>query len=280
VASDSPSETKTETPATVASCIACGYDLRGLRDEGACPECGRAIVDSRQAATLRDARAVWLPRTARWAKALALIELLGACTYALWLYDSLRQTILQSFPAIPLKPWYTPVHATLAVVGLIALWLFTAPPPKPADESSQESIRMWLRFVAIWNTVGIVFLAIDRAWPYDILRIWEIAINLLAAATEFLFWSYVIRWAARIPDENLVRRSRSIRWGLVLGLLAGPTLGWFLHNNFTFAFGFRLFGPLPGRLIYLFYYLSAPFALLSFAACLRRLGDDPRPRIA
>src|SRR5690242_3809775 len=44
-------------------CVACGYNLRGLRQDGRCPECGgtiaRSIEEARRGVTLAELRAAW-----------------------------------------------------------------------------------------------------------------------------------------------------------------------------------------------------------------------------
>ena len=43
-------------------CIHCGYNLRGLTNEGRCPECGSPVDDSLRGNLLRHADPDWLDR--------------------------------------------------------------------------------------------------------------------------------------------------------------------------------------------------------------------------
>ena len=56
-------DTENTTPITVAAdlhCRACGYNLRGLRRDGACPECGHAIALSLVSTLLRHTDVDWV----------------------------------------------------------------------------------------------------------------------------------------------------------------------------------------------------------------------------
>ncbi|HEY2585067.1 MAG TPA: hypothetical protein VGI81_04795 [Tepidisphaeraceae bacterium] len=271
----------TDAPRMAAgSCIACGYDLRGLAEDSACPECGRAIIESRQFATLRNAGTAWLFTLVRWAAVMAVIESVSACRGAILLYNSLCLRVLQRLPTVPTRVWSVPLYLVIVIANLIATWRVTAPPPAESDDESQRSIRMWLRFVTVATATVAVLMHTVGVLSAELARVWEIALNLLAAAGAWLFWSYIGRLSARIPSESLVRRSRSVRWGEVLGILAGPTLSWIIYRNTTLSYGFRLFGSLPGRFLLLAYTVIAPFVLLSFTARVRRLADEPQSRLS
>ena len=50
---------------TVSACSGCGYDLRAHADDGACPECGLKVEESRRQAALRR-RLTWRDSDPRW----------------------------------------------------------------------------------------------------------------------------------------------------------------------------------------------------------------------
>jgi hypothetical protein len=261
---------KTHPP--LGRCIVCGYDLRGLNEDAACPECGRSAIESRQAATLRTADPKWLSRLALGATLTAVPIVLGAAVSAILLYDSLPLRVVRSLPYLPTRLWYRPLIPFVALIDFVALWIITTASPPNVNEDAQESIRRCLRFLAICNILCFVALQWLRM-SNSVLRAWAIADNLLAAAILWLFWTYAARWAECIPSEPLARRSRSIRSGKTVGLLAGTTLGWVLYRNPLVSDGFRIFGALPGHVIYLVYASLAPVVLLSLAARTRQLRD-------
>src|SRR5688500_2739644 len=88
-------------------CPDCGYNLRGLRLDGKCPECGRPTIDT-FARPLRAATGVLAERMIRRAAAMLLILL------AWWIASGLA---LAQLPAVIARPGY------LAVSVLAGLWL-------------------------------------------------------------------------------------------------------------------------------------------------------------
>jgi hypothetical protein len=62
--------------AVTIRCVKCGYNLRTLSPDGACPECGEAVARSLDGSALRFAPLPWLARVHRGAR-LMLLALLG-----------------------------------------------------------------------------------------------------------------------------------------------------------------------------------------------------------
>jgi hypothetical protein len=244
-------------------CAACGYNLRGLPTGSACPECGRAIDPElvARAPTLVERR--WLSGLSRVVFALAWISAAAAALRVLWTYEYLRVTLLGSLPSVPLGAWFGHLEAALVVIELAAIWWLTAAPPAEIDSDVQHSQRVWLRFIATWGCIGFLVVHFMR-WSVsaDVIRIWSILVDVLAAVEVALFWGYLRGRVKRIGDERLAGRCDSIRTGLIVGILAGSLLGVLLHNQYGIDRGTRTFAPMPGRLVLTVFKVWAPLVLL------------------
>ena len=83
-------------------CIHCGYNLRGLGDDGRCPECGDAV-----AATLAAERRRGAPADTRWLKRMREA---GWCTVIAWII-SLSLLLL-----LPAERYHWKRYAALSVL--------------------------------------------------------------------------------------------------------------------------------------------------------------------
>ena len=119
-------------------CAACGYDLRGLPDDGRCPECGAAVAESRQAVSLFRADPRWLRRLelGAWLCPLSLLGLLAALAAAWLLLD------VGSPPQI-WRAWAQTTLLSLVVAGVASgPWLLLARPRPAAFDARPRRRRI------------------------------------------------------------------------------------------------------------------------------------------
>src|SRR5687768_15684955 len=122
-------------PATLqhdVPCVRCGYDLRGLSDDGLCPECGAGIGDSlarfvqtRAAAArpLAEMPRAWVVKLAIGCTMLALLGLaIFGVTVVQFLFD----------------PRWRAAWAPINVLMVPAFWLLTADEPSIVSARAGE----------------------------------------------------------------------------------------------------------------------------------------------
>jgi hypothetical protein len=188
-------------------CADCGYNLRGLAANAACPECGKPIQVSLQSFWIDEADSQWVKRLA-WGHSLLL---LGLCWH---LVDFGWGGSGQSAQLIfYLLSWVLPT--AMAAVGV--LWL-TRPDPtgqmRPPPRNVRWALRCGVLFIVLVEGVG----AIGQA-PYAP----ALFSSAKAAVAQFVFVIFVgilyvfyKRLAARLDEPQLGHR---MRWSAALFFL-------------------------------------------------------------
>jgi hypothetical protein len=214
-------------------CRQCGYNLRGLRPHGQCPECAGAVGLSLRGDRLCFADPVWVRRLARGAR-WALWGLVGALSY----YGALF------VPILPKAIGYLWVFALLTTLAsLRGAWLLTARESRtfgpPAATAIRRTVRIALAidFVGqlIWTTRWLI--GAGSAFSFLLIPIWFAVV-----VGEFAKLVVLERLARRLADAKLTRRFRFLRWAypgaimastmlnvsmwLILGRGAGSASGW------------------------------------------------------
>lgn len=198
-------------------CVGCGYSLRGLRPDGACPECGAAIARSLAGDRLSFADPDWTRRIAQGARlmlhgyriffwivwTLFLAFWFSMCAGGQWLLG--RFTI-----DLPSLFRFAIVGAAIVGVGtaLLGILLLTMPDPRSVGRERLFSVRRMSR-----GAIGMMLAcAAATAAMTGVPRgnvFWAIAtiVSYLVAASAVIGWSAAMRHLAalmrRTPHREL-----------------------------------------------------------------------------
>jgi hypothetical protein len=145
--------TATSSESVRDECYRCGYDLRGIANEGPCPECGLLAERSRRITDeLHDTRPRWL-RSLSWGISLILVAIVAAFAVPF---------VLHNFPS----PWWIP-YLGLALLDLSALSLLAGvvlltrrEGYAPADLADRR-LRILLRPSAIVPALAMVLVHVQ-----------------------------------------------------------------------------------------------------------------------
>jgi len=256
---------------TEIACTRCGYSLRGLATTGRCPECGWSVEASLQGGLLRFAGPEYLASLVLGARIViftnianlaAGLLLTGAAIVAIFAMGGFTVGAggggggavgMTSAPA-----WITLGGAGISVLAttasLIGYWLLTAPDPASSQQEQPRTARRVVRTaVAVSAAAQAIGLAVGYfgssiaaggaqmgANPAIAVAVTSGVISLvgtIAGAVSFFATMLYVRWLAqRLPDEDMVAKTRVYMWLLPLlytvGALCvgiGPLVAWVLY---------------------------------------------------
>ena len=211
---DSAKSIQSSTIESDLLCRHCGYNLRGLTLGGACPECGRATLESLPR-FLKDSDPAYLRTIGRGAVLMIVGMVLSAVAGML-----LSLTLPSLYLA--LAPNGAGIILAIAppIVMLVGLWKITSVDPHGHGERNQERLRKLVRTTAMTGTViELVEIGTSRAFmlPSFGARMtgWILyPISTIALIVGvFATLAYLRTLAYRVPDYVLCRRFGSLRWG-------------------------------------------------------------------
>ncbi len=215
-------------------CRACGYSLRSLALDQACPECGVAVSASVPSNGLVFSNSRWLVRVARGCLFLPVTLFVAiACGMGL---GFIEEWMLQPAQRVEWRFQLIVGAFQVAVTVLLvyAFWMLTLPEPGRNQRHIRWSTRRIARVLILSSLIvnalpGVVLQLIAfSAWPtigapgLDILR-WTS--SLLSSGCGLLgcigLFFYAASMALRIPNDRLARRTDLVRWGLGCALVLG-----------------------------------------------------------
>ena len=212
-----PDSAKSIQSSTIESdllCRHCGYNLRGLALGGACPECGRATLESLPH-FLKASDPAYLRTIGRGAVLMIVGMVLSAVagTLVSLTLPSLYLALAPNGPSIILA-------IAPPIVMLVGSWKITSVDPHGCGERSQERLRKLVRTAAMIGTAAqLVEIATSLTFLLPSLGARVTGWILYPVSTialivgVFATLAYLRTLAYRVPDYVLCRRFASLRWG-------------------------------------------------------------------
>jgi len=205
------------------ACRRCGYNLRGLREDGCCPECGTPIGLSTRGDLLRFANPAWAERLALGIK------------YILWgLIISIVVGAVGGCATGVLGGNVALLHVVSLLAGLIGVygaWLLTSPDPSGIGEDRHVTARKIVRFALLVGLLGECLQIVQTA-ATTLPSVATILLLLLAGLAglvgvvgEIAKYFYLEKLADRIPNPKLAGQARFLRWALGVTFGLGAVLG-------------------------------------------------------
>jgi hypothetical protein len=221
-----------------ALCMTCGYELRGLKIDQRCPECGVSIARSLRGDLLIDSDPEYV-RTLRRGAGLALLGMV--------VFVVLYAAVLAFSGAMPAKVVGVALEFG-AFVGTVVYcagwWLLTAPDMRQHADDRAVMTRRLARAAAgvVAGLATVLFVCALADMPGTGLGAAAQAIRTPVGMLEFAAivasivfgTTLVAELARRVPSRQLVSRARTIRGGVILaaaGLLVMAVLGAILRNQ-------------------------------------------------
>lgn len=191
-------------------CRHCGYNLRGLTTDRACPECGTAVGRSLLGDQLRFSDPAWVRTLAKgmtWLLCGVLLGLIvGVSTIIIGIiYQSVNPHALTLPPVIP------------GLISLVGYWLVTTPEPS-VEVMSGVTVRSLVRWTMTCSIgINLADLTMVAAEPLLSVAI-DLIGGVLGMVGYFTLFVYARRLALRVPDYRLAHQTRVVMWGIVTTL--------------------------------------------------------------
>ncbi len=188
-------------------CVQCGYNLRGLTQDKACPECGTPIARSVFGDQLRYADPQWLHKL-RFGTSLKLWNILIGWVIVIGTAIIMAVGLSQTFVAL--------LALVGAGIGLWATFLITTPEPSVLMREDPINLRKLVRACAVASVVWQLSSHTERIAAAEIRVVLTIVGGVLALAwvvQTFGELVYYRRFARRIPDAKLEKSTTVVLWG-------------------------------------------------------------------
>lgn len=215
-------------------CRNCGYNLRGLKRDENCPECGRPVMQSLMGDALVYSSPEYVTNVLRGLSAV----IAGYLLYFVGIVGGISVGIHAGMATGGnLPPWIeigiTIFFMLASMVMIAGWWLFTSPDPALAPTETRQVARRWIRGAAIVQlTLTIIdfmvqTLALGRTTgpmttpsvaAYSVLGI---SSGIAGIVLFFSSLSYVAFLARRVPNPQLAERAMQYRWVLPLIYIVG-----------------------------------------------------------
>jgi hypothetical protein len=186
-------------------CRNCGFNLRGLSPDRACPECGTSIELSLREPLLRFAEPGWvrtLARGATWVLAGVLVGFIAGVAAAVVAAQGavLPAVLIASVPQVPY---------------VLGIWWLTSPEPGglDGDDPVSRAIARWGAVTAV--AIGAASIALINA-PALTNQALDTVEGLAGTVAYFALLVYTRKLALRLPDARLAKHTRTVMWGIVV----------------------------------------------------------------
>jgi hypothetical protein len=214
-------------------CRKCSYELRGLNEDGRCPECGTPVAVSLNDDFLRFSQPEWLDNLQSGARLIlwsVLVSIAGGI-FAVIFSQLIWHKQLQFAIAAPVL--------IALLMSLVGSWRLTTPDPSGLGESrygtSRQLIRWGLAASALKEALNLSpFRTLLPSVDVQIIEGFLIALqlfNCIALVAEML---YLSKLADRLPDDRLSERAMFLMYAFGCTereSLAGPGNQFFICRD-------------------------------------------------
>ncbi len=193
------------------SCRRCGYNLRGLNQEAACPECATAIGRSIHGDLLRFCDPAWVDRLAkgsRWIISGFLVSF--ALGWARFGIAFAAGNFFGGNLPVPLLVAATSlVSAASGLVIVVGIWWLTTPDPGEIEAEPSLAVRA----IARWCVMPQIIV-----WPLRMIGtpggpfLLATIVGVVVFVGELAGLVYLRKLAIKIPRELLARQTRIVMW--------------------------------------------------------------------
>ena len=227
-------------------CLRCGYNLRGLSEDGVCPECGapvaRSLVGDLLVYSSPDYKAslhrgVALILMAIIAEILLVVASVGVAVTA-------GMGVAGSMGALPALLQVASLAASIALVA--GWWMFSAPDPAMLGSKKGDTPRKIVRIVLVIQLASTLVSTAAQTVPASLNNplnaglVYGLGIaSTIAFIVGFFAQMLYVKWLApRLPSERVFKRAGTLLWlgpvlytvGALL-LLLGPLIALVLYWN-------------------------------------------------
>lgn len=224
-------------------CVTCGYNLRGAKPTGACPECGTPVETTLRPDLLHQADIGWLADLKKGSHWLVIGVVLSLLMIPVGMITGIVSAMglgAQSSSAMPIG-----ALVPLTILGLgvsitysVGVWFLTKPEPDRATDHTSRKIARWLilpgliigLFAEFFNIVGTPSAVLVGA-TIDTITTIVVLIGFLAGML------YLRTLANRIPEPSLAKQTTTVYWGNLI------TMSIFI----LFGIGAAIFANTPGN---------------------------------
>lgn len=199
------------------TCRRCGYNLRGLREEGRCPECGSAVGLSTRGDLLQFADPNWVSNLARGGRlvmrglTIAILAILVSVCGGAAFGAATAGAEPAVFSVVVLLMQLVVIGAMLA--AYYGIWLITSPDPSRIGADVSITTRQLARIgILAWLlSTALEIIESEGTWSPTVVSVFQV-LNVLCSLMFLVGWLAYLRYAGvlagRIPDELLVQRAR------------------------------------------------------------------------
>lgn len=235
-------------------CRNCGFNLRGLSEDGRCPECGAPIWNSIQEDLLIYSSESYLTSLYRGLACILIAALVNIGLAVIGIVIGVIQVVAIAGSGTGGTGGFTMNAQTglfnaimqllslpVALLSLYGWWLFSSPDPGQRVGDAGQTPRQVIRIVVIVLAATNVIVAASQfavlAYPSIALAVAGLGLIAFAATVAQFFAAMLyIRWMGpRIPDEVVTSRAQLYMWLLPVILVAGscvvvgPIVAWVMY---------------------------------------------------
>lgn len=206
-------------------CLLCGYNLRGLRREGRCPECGTSIERSLHGNLLEYSNPHYLATLHRGlflilAAIVGQLVLVGLWIVVAFFASASRATANPNVALVVSETAASVLSIVLSLVLLYGWWLLSAPDPAFLGVGEGTLARRIVRITVIAAALLTpISGALDAQFVSASIQSWFVfgsivmVVELVVAAVKFFASMLYIRWLApRLPNTYVDERAKTFMW--------------------------------------------------------------------